>query len=246
MPKPDPDDDWSDDNHSRAIRIDNNQVSLPVLITGSLIFLSSAFQIGYFQELGIELISLTGPSDWLFSISLMILPYIFMEPIIHGIFRTVKTMIAENRYYSSWLFRSARFVTILPGIAVFLISTFVLIFGGQGMYFALRLTLFLSVLVLSVTILVEALAEQEITGEIRTASALKLAVVVGVLFLVSGQSYARYLAGSNCTIIGKDGRFDRGVYLRSVSEGHLMRMTNHKVTLFPKAEVAQLFCGSVR
>lgn len=230
----------------RALRIDENQVSLPVLISGVLIFLSTAFQIGYFQEIGIEFFSLTGPSDWLFGISLMIIPYVFLEPLVQGTYRYVRERIDQGTYYTSWIFMIVRVVTMTPAVVLFPIATLILVYGGQNSYFVYRFAIFVGVLLITSSILVELLAEYEIKGEAEASTLFRLAVMAGVLFLIAGQIYGRFIAGQTCTVVSSDGRFDRGTYLRSGSEGHLMRMAPQKVVFFPKDKVTQLFCGTAR
>jgi hypothetical protein len=64
-----------------------------------------------------------------------------------------------------------------------------------------------------------------------------LAIFVStILSYQFGAFYAAHIAGNKCGIVIKDGRFEKGTYLRFVGEGHLIR-SGARVYFVPKDQV---------
>jgi hypothetical protein len=70
-------------------------------------------------------------------------------------------------------------------------------------------------------------------------------ITAGLLLYVFGNFYANHLAGKKCSVVLKDGRFEKGSYLRFVGEGHLIRL-GARVFFIAKDQVKEIACGEFK
>jgi hypothetical protein len=67
----------------------------------------------------------------------------------------------------------------------------------------------------------------------------------GLLLNSFGAFYGAHLAGKKCSVVLKDGRFERGTYLRFIGEGHLIRLGG-RVFFVAKDQVKEIMCGDFK
>lgn len=228
---------------TETARIDTT-ISAPVALASAAVFFGTLFQIGYFGEIGIEFLSMTGAGDWLYAIGFVGGPALTLWWPLEALYKWIDRGIENGDLGESWFFKAfqskeARFV----GMTVFCLGLYLLIIerdaAGLSLTNLARLFFgfgFLIGALYFLNVLIRGGFE-----DVDVSNLLWFAALSGIFFWFLGHIYAAHFAGRYCTLIAADNRFDQGMYYRSVGEGHLFR-TGGRMHFIPKGNVKELIC----
>lgn len=209
------------------------------LVTGALIFFGTIFEVGYFFSIGLEFMSTVGVGDWVFSIAVMSVPIAILGTLTISLIKKLKDY---NDRMDSWEPKSrlGRVIMRMPTLWWLLILT---LFYG----------LFLKVMTVDVGFwaILGFIAAMLLTMSIWTAlesgeayldreSAVRLILAWSSVIFMIGRYYGD-LGGMVCNFNMDRGGQLTAVYMRSVSEGHLVRIGG-KSYLLDRSHVDEISC----
>jgi hypothetical protein len=191
--------------------------------------MSAAFQIGYYNVIGLEFLSFASPSDWLFIASassflmgIVSIVAISVEGLIATLQRIIKRL-GEHRVEKwAWVF----------WVALLCLTATSLTFGV------------LAVVVISIFGMHSILHKAKETGTILISQVLYAFAMLCCVAYGLGM-HQGYTTSKSCNLTLDQGRFERAEYLRFVGEGHLVRMGG-RTHFIPKSEVKEMWCGEFK
>lgn len=220
-----------------AITLEPRQI--PIIAITVALALSTCFQIGYFSAVGLEFISMLGPSDYLYSLGLTLVPLIIAAPFAALFFGSASRSIISRGDASLWL----KFLR--NGIWLFLViltplSILAALHGYELVGHSLRWIAILAIFsvgsaYLAASAVGSGAIELKRLGFVL-AGFLCFAISVGFVF---GRNYA----GRNCEFSYTDGSTANFIYLRSVGAGHLLREGN-KAIFITGDQISRISCYS--
>jgi hypothetical protein len=98
--------------------------------------------------------------------------------------------------------------------------------------------------ILGVTLVYDLGRDLVLFNAVGLANGLLFSFVVILEVVITGRLFAKYGSGESCTLIATDGKFEYGLYLRSLGNGHLFRIDG-KTVFIPKEKVFRITCKSL-
>lgn len=201
-----------------------------------LAYLSVAFQLGYFQRIGIEFISHVGSSDIITSIA-------FMSSILVSI---VGVYVMASSYLSMTSLHRFWKEIIIWGVASAAVVLAIALAeagepSGRSLFQIINDAFWICILLLLAMFYVSDAQERIVADEeIGLRTVLLLVFLTGILMVMAGRLYATY-AGSKCNLILRSNAVMEASYLRAIGNGHLVKLGERAVFLNSE-EVLQVSC----
>lgn len=127
-------------------------------------------------------------------------------------------------------------------LLVFGLGVFCLLLGGIfGIWQPMLAFFWVAFVWVAVMYVVQLYYAQEAKREVASELVLKALASLALASFITGKFYADHLAGSECLISFKEGRELRAIYMRSVSDGHLVALGKDRY-YYPKSEVTEIKC----
>lgn len=224
----------------RSSRMKYEGVPVSFLVTGALICAGTLFQVGYFYQLGTEFLSLVGASDWVFSIAVIATAFAFAGGATvyfarFLIFLTNKMLTLDEVFPRFFDVIPLKWVLCLVLVGLFA-AAYLLPVRDAG----------LTALLFSVSLALSILAWNgyERDSDIASSTIIWLCFGWGLTIFMLGHLYGMF-GGRVCMVSFADGRQVRAVYMRSVQDGHLIRLAGFSYFL-EKSTVGEIKCPMIR
>lgn len=221
------------------MRLDIQELPATFWVPALLIYLGSMFQVGYFQSFGLEFLTTVGAGDWLFALLVMAIPLATFGIVVIWAAQIGAKLLM---WFVGWTSsdRGKSVLSLFPGWAWLLIYIYLVAVLRHHVPKAGPYVEFLVlIIVLGQTALFLTSLEQ---GDDWTTGDVKWLWLSWTIVAFTIGQYYGVAGGRVCTVTFKDGRQLSAVYMRSVSNGHLIRVANSSYYL-DNSNVDELRCA---
>ena len=181
-------------------------------------FWGGAFQIGYFDSIGIEFLSFAEPIDWLFTSDLLTGVVFVLYFVILSLVKHLKYAIENNNLEDSRIWKLATTIDNLPYYILFPLLIITVIYSSN-LLVIVRLVFIGVLFVFCCALLIALINIHLINGQILLKDLGRLLTMGGMLIYAIVNIYDQYIAGNKCDVFTTNGNFFDVYYLRTVSGG---------------------------
>lgn len=208
----------------------NEYVTLPNIIAAS-IACGTAFQIGYFVGLGTpSYFSMASIQDWVFGSFVIGLVLIILFIATSLIAALISYCQKKGKDISKALFIIFTFIWIPNSIVV-------LSYSSSNPVLAMAIGGPFLILCTSLGVGFELAKRKSLSRPMLYMSSLTTLF----LMLGAGAIFSMYLDGTTCTLIATDNKVERGLYMRTLGDGHIFRVDGRTIFI-PKDKVLEINC----
>lgn len=213
------------------------RVEQVIAVAGALaVFFGTLFQIGYFSKFGLEFLSTASFGDWFYYVGVA---GIFFLPVYYVIGERVSLLRARKERVGrkrAELEKNILFlVSFLLGAGTFIYAAF----AEEWRFFEAFFWLYFSVR--AVLAISDLLRDHEAGSEMKLRTLTPALAMLAISAFATGRLYAETSAGTECLFSFRDGRTLTATYMRSVSDGHLVKLGDNRY-YYPKGEVTEIKC----
>jgi len=209
------------------------------VITAVLIFCGTAFQLGYFSNVGIEFLSMVSVSDWAVSIGVIAAPLAVFLPLLYKAMSWILERMQDGTWQETRFWKAWKFIDGMPWYFWGAVVTLLALWSALQ---TLWHTIFAPALSVYMLYLLAAYVNDHRRGVEITGSSIAFAFAqAGALMYIWGTFYAADIAGKSCLITTKKDGTIGAYYLRAVGQGHLIR-TPDLTKFYSNDEVLKVEC----
>jgi hypothetical protein len=225
-----------------GLKVELNSISIATLVPAALIFYGTGFQLGYFAEVGIEFLPMLGVIDFIYPIGALVGIGFIWIPLSMFIVKRVHPLVANDALFETRLGKVISFWTRYVYVIFVLVILFSMYYNSRSISLIYNLVGLLILFICALIFYINLRLQHESGIEYSHSTALWFCLSSALLAYNCGVVYAETFAGRQCWFRTHESHLWQGLYLRSLTDGHLARVG--KQTVFISKDSLKESCAA--